>query len=437
MMIARMGPRGLLAADDDPDAYFAAYDAAKRRLLRSLLSEIDLRRLTAQASRLRGGIPCCTLPNESEEERDTLLQATLKQTGGQNCHLDITFEDGVVWLARVRLCNDPTLPPQTVQDHIFHSEVATLLFLEQCRFPAAKVYAYDVSSSSVGVPFMITDKLAGHPHDWASAAPKQRTKVMQQLADIHIELEHHPFDATGSLIDSQAIGAFAQPTVFSSPTSPLGPFTSVNSALSAMVHAQLAQIEFGELSIHPIDNYLAHQWRLNAVPRLHSSSSRFFLKHFDDTGDHILVDVDFNITGVIDWEFASTEVKELAFSSPLMMWPVAKFYEGSNCLASEELEFAEIFRRKGRDDLADLTLRGRKWQRLYFFLGGGGPTDQDEVASLFQGLRESMHPPGAQKLEDYSEWRQNMISEYAERHPVLRRLLRDEHGGEHATKLDR
>lgn len=30
----------------------------------------------------------------------------------------------------------------------------------------------------------------------------------------------------------------------------------------------------------------------------------FFLKHMDDKGDHILVDDDYNITGIGDWTFA-------------------------------------------------------------------------------------------------------------------------------------
>lgn len=49
------------------------------------------------------------------------------------------------------------------------------------------------------------------------------------------------------------------------------------------------------------------------------------------------MDEEYNITGIIDWEFASAEAKELAFSSPCMMWPVAKFYDGDNALAEDEV----------------------------------------------------------------------------------------------------
>jgi hypothetical protein len=31
---------------------------------------------------------------------------------------------------------------------------------------------------------------------------------------------------------------------------------------------------------------------------------QFFLKHVDDKGDHLLVDKDLNITGIIDWQMA-------------------------------------------------------------------------------------------------------------------------------------
>ena len=102
----------------------------------------------------------------------------------------------------------------------------------------------------------------------------------------------------------------------------------------------------------PLDNYLTFLWRLKVLPKfIANSASRegpLYLKHYDDKGDHILVYEKHNITGIVDWEFASTESKELAFSSPCMMWPVGKFYEGSNDLTEDEIRFAAIFDARGR-----------------------------------------------------------------------------------------
>jgi hypothetical protein len=94
------------------------------------------------------------------------------------------------------------------------------------------------------------------------------------------------------------------------------------------------------------------------LPNLLASvtDDKFYLKHADDKGDHILIDEDYNITGISDWEFASTETKSLAFSSPCMMWPVQEYYDGSNDLSREEREFAQMFQRRGREDMAKMIL---------------------------------------------------------------------------------
>lgn len=108
------------------------------------------------------------------------------------------------------------------------------------------------------------------------------------------------------------------------------------------------------------------------IPRLcanlttNEEEPRFYLKHNDDKSDNLLVDHDARITGIIDWEFASTEVRELAFTSPCMMWPVGDLYNGKNNLSAEELELAGMFQRRGRHGMADIILKCRKWQRFLF-----------------------------------------------------------------------
>ena len=70
----------------------------------------------------------------------------------------------------------------------------------------------------------------------------------------------------------------------------------------------IANREFAPLAV---DHYLSFLWRLEMILRLLSEheAEEFYLRHFEDKGDHILVDSDYNITGIIDWEFASTEMK--------------------------------------------------------------------------------------------------------------------------------
>lgn len=281
------------------------------------------------------------------------LKIASSQMGGQNCNIDVHFEDGVVWLARIRL-DDPLLPPKLTLAYIFLSEVFTLKQLESINVPAPKVFHFEPESpeNPVGVPFMLIEKMKGAPLTWDTTPSVQKTKVLEQLTDIFLTLEKHPFNSTGSIFpsnDSNKICGYAQHQLFETPTTPLGPFNTLEASLKAILALQMRLIANGELSTLAVDNYLSHCWRVDMIPKVLSlhNSAGFFLKHADDKGDHILVDEDFNITGIIDWEFASVESKMLAFSSPCMLWPVGDFYDGSNRLSPEEMEFADMFDRRG------------------------------------------------------------------------------------------
>ena len=133
--------------------------------------------------------------------------------GGMNYHIIITFEDDVEWTARIRRFN-ATSPPAPLRDYILRSEVATLKFLEGTAVPAPKVfeYAFEDASNSVGVGYILQEKVPGRSLQWSSATAEQRRKVMEQLADIYIELSRHPLELLGSLDrpGSSHVGAFAK-----------------------------------------------------------------------------------------------------------------------------------------------------------------------------------------------------------------------------------
>ena len=341
------------------------------------------------------------------------------QMGGQNCHVDIEFQDGTIWLARIRL-DDPLLPPKSTQTYVFMSEIATLKFLEKTGIAAPKVYTYAANSSAnpVGASYIIMDKLPGVPLQWDEASPKQKTKIMSQLVDIFLKLEKSPLKTSGSLCyshDLPQVSGFAQPNLFSSPEQTLGPYATLESSLRAMILQQQDQIVNGELSSLAEDNYLSHCWRLDKISEVttycHNYGPDFFIKHYDDKGDHLLVDSDFNITGIIDWEFASAEPKALAFSTPCMLWPVGDFYGGKNELSAEEIEFAKIFEARGRADMGKIVRESRKMQRFTFFNGGGVSLDGEEFQSLFSGLRAAWAGPD-ERPTSYMDWKEEAKKAY-------------------------
>jgi aminoglycoside phosphotransferase (APT) family kinase protein len=353
--------------------------------------------------------------------------------GGQNCHVEITFQDNVKWIARFRL-EQPSSPPQELRDWILQSEVATMVYLqEHTLIPTPKVFDWACESdlgNPLGIGYILMEKLDGKPLRWPEATPKQREKVMQQLAGILLEIEKHPFKAMGSLVFSEGgtidIQGLADPSTFQLGKGPLGPFSSSLEGSQAMIKTYLAMIARGEIDNScPVDNYLVHQFCLDIVNTLWKDvplKEQFFLKHPDDKGDHILVNDSFDIVGIIDWEWTHTVSKAEAFSSPCMMWPVDKFYKGSNKLEEDELRLAAIFRERGREDLARCVIEGRKVQRFFFVLGTSSSfISMQELHDLFMGLQRVFNS----NYKGWGHWKGKALEKWKD-DPLLLSLLEQE-----------
>lgn len=117
---------------------------------------------------------------------------------------------------------------------------------------------------------------------------------MEQLVEVFLELEKHPLRATGSLTEDGIVGPFAQNHTFSTPSLSLGPLDTAEEALTCIIKYEIEMVESGELSTLAIDNYLTHIWRLEQIPEMLANvrDDSFYIKHFDDKGDHILVDLE-------------------------------------------------------------------------------------------------------------------------------------------------
>ncbi|KAI1097924.1 hypothetical protein F4804DRAFT_346769 [Jackrogersella minutella] len=271
----------------------------------------------------------------------------------------------VKWLARFRLPSISS-PPLEVRDYILRSEAATMGFLQKhICIPSPKILDWacesDPSNPLGHVGYILMEKMEGNPLDWQGASPSQKEKVMQQLVDIFLELERHPFDTMGSIISS------GDPSVY-----------EIQGFAYHAAYSRGTKGVSGEIgAAYPVDVFLVHRSRLDLLGDVEKdvpSGEAFFLKHPDDKGDHILVNEDFDIVGMIDWEWCQT--------------PVAKFYDGSNELADEELRLAYD--------------KGRKVQRFFFSLGAGsGAHDQKTLIDLFMGLKRAFDPGE----EEWEEWR--------------------------------
>ncbi|KAG5956439.1 hypothetical protein E4U57_002628 [Claviceps arundinis] len=363
--------------------------------------------------------------------------------GGLNCHAEIKFEDGVVWLARFRILS-AIAPPPEVRDYVLQSEAMTMQFLDRhTRVPSPRVFDWACESdpmNTIGVGYILMEKLNGTSLNWQKATAAQKEKIVRQYVDIMLEIERHPFDQLGSLIattgfmsrdatqvtavESQIqVGALADFTTFRSGDAPPGS----KEAFRVIVEENIRMVVTGEIgeAEQALDILLVHRFRLDVLNKMSEQTTtaekggeKFFLKHADEKGDHILVNADFDIIGIIDWEWCQTTSREEAFSSPCMMWPVGAFHDGSNELAEEELLLARVFREKGREDLASCVLRGRKIQRFLFALHDGvAQLDEKTFASLFVGLKRAFDgrdvKTDAQAVEDEWEvWRAKALEDW-------------------------
>lgn len=395
----------------DEKNYDPAAREAERAEITHLLSNINIPALVSRASDLRNGMPC-SLPRNLGYDRSTRSLVT----GGMNYHIEIQFEDGVVWLARIRR-NNATSPPLDLQRYIMRSEIATLQFLRKTKIPAPEVFDYNFEKGPVGVEYILMEKMAGKSLRWSLATSEQRTKVISQLVDVYAELQRYPFELMGSLDQpgTDHVGPFAWESLtdyIDSRMRPIGPLTSSRGFWTAYLRLTLDFIMRRErYSTCPVDAYLIHRFLLDCVPNLfssHDADGPFYLKHADDKGDHILVDDDYNITGIVDWEWAHTDCPSVAFNSPILLLPVAEFYDGAAMPGEDELHFAQFLEDKGHGNIAEKVRNGRAIH-LFNFCSGYDLADWDGFVGLFYGLRRALDP--GDNL-DWDGWKEKAMSIY-------------------------
>ncbi|KIM44112.1 hypothetical protein M413DRAFT_375149 [Hebeloma cylindrosporum] len=390
--------------------------AASVKEVTALLSRVNVGALRDRASAIRQ-VPCI-IP-------DIKHGSSKRMMGGMNYHIPINFVDGVTWLCRIRRRN-VTSTPLAHQNQLIESEVATYHFLSShTSIPVPKVHDYafhDSPSNSIGVGYILIDKLDGLPLSDHVLGEDDRKRVLNQLADIFISLKQHPFSEIGCLTSpgDLSIGPVLKNCTIDADQEGrlrlLGPFNSTSEYWRSLITHQIQLILRGEsYTRNAIDAYLVHRFILDDMIDVitKDDEGKFFLKHMDDKGDHILVDNAFNIVGVIDWEWAQTATLSEAFSSPLYLLDVIDYYSGSNDLTRGELEFASIFTERGEDSLASAITQGRIAHRLAFCVGFGDVDDPEPLPTHFMGLLNATFGRDA-PFNSWEKWRESVLRRYSD-----------------------
>ncbi|WWC88161.1 uncharacterized protein L201_003066 [Kwoniella dendrophila CBS 6074] len=269
---------------------------------------------------------------------DQLLKSGL--FAGFNVHFAITFDDGSKWLLRVRQDHIPF-------DYFFYE------FLEGTTWQVPKT------------PFFAIDL----PEDKLVKLIEGCAKIQMQLSLLSI-----PVNEIGCLSSDEAgkltVGPFIARGCFQTPKSPylLGPFGTMKDRYLAHIYAALWYIAANAVSWQsPVDAYIWHLELKELVTNsqiLANPVEEVFIKHDDERGDHFMWDIEENIVGVLDWEWAYATCKGEAFAAPHIFYECLAFIRGQNQLTKEENILIDIYEKNDRLDLADCVRNGRLYQRL-------------------------------------------------------------------------
>lgn len=380
----------------------AAYNALIAAEISRLREQINERAVCDLASSLSGG-KTCTVEHPSKVVGAGAL------TGCANYHVRIRFDDGSPsWLMRVpRVSGYAVGFPISLAEYLIRSEYGTLKFLETTKVPAPRAFGFGIPSDEtdhgIGVCFLFMEELPGKPWDGRGDADK----VWDGLARILAELERHPFPKAGSLYVTNpggpvSISAFASDRFVC--VDPYGPFETSAEYYTAWSEQYLTLISDGQLYPQfPVEAYLLYRFLQENANQLSDSEDTFFLKHVDDKGDHVMVDEDLNITGIIDWQMARVVPRREAFGLSLVSADMRALCEGSESLSKEDIALGNAVSKE-----IPGTEAFTKDERVRRYLWGLGLESKWEYAlPLAEAIRDVF---GVQK--SWEKWKKSSLERY-------------------------
>ncbi|CAK9783804.1 unnamed protein product [Cutaneotrichosporon oleaginosum] len=365
-----------------------------------------------------------TIPEYMKEYR-----GHIKWMGYRNIALTLTFNDGVRWLARVRL-NDIYTP--AVRRSIMLSEYATLTALQEALGKLVPRVWLPPQDSSNDFTYMFMEFVEGkslHAFFDAQAIHQMAPPVKAAVgdyADIMIKLAKRSFTGVGSLYPTQPSGFTVGPVLSdirgSVPT--IGPFRiSQDLHLARIDHylnmVQVTPLRPPELAGNPVRilRYLV-ALELRDLVRGCAEMARegaTYIKHTDDAA-HNMLGVDGRINAIIDWEMALIVPFADAFSAPLAFLPLDETTLEQNGLTKAEEALVSELEGRGRPDIANAVRGGRKYHCLLRLVDGPaipGAAGGITLGSIwgtrlaFQGLEAGEKPAS---LED---WYADALAQYA------------------------
>jgi len=347
-----------------------------------LLSHVNIHELARLGTQLNNNVQCKFQPGKHIGDGAVM--------GCANYHGWLVFDNGEQWIVRIRRTGFSDVPLELVE-YLIASEYATLKFLEPTKVPAPKVFAYGLASdpcNRVGVSYIMMQALPGNPFYAQVVSPNQKKVVVEQVADILIEISKNPLPLVGSLVmknDHIDVSAIASNRFVALDT--YGPFKTTLNYITSIIDQYMDLIADGQLHHeHPLEAFLFYHFLRQNTDTLVASDipGQFFLKHVDDKGDHLLVDEEFNVTGIIDWQFARTVPAAEAFGPSYVTADLMSLYSSNTGVTDDDRLLAKALKNRGADVLASFAEGNEIMRRFHNGLSSG--LTKDEARDVLKGM---------------------------------------------------
>lgn len=307
---------------------------------RDILDETSAAHVVEEALKARPGHLCSVIVDPPSAQREKLR-------GQMNFHREIRFDDGVLWLARIRIQEGWT-PPRDILDLVLRSEVATLVLLHQSGFPVPKAYMpldrqvtrdgrgrngppppASIAYQTLTVPlqwFMIECAagipLSYFPNSFDQPLDTSQDILIDDYARMQIRLSNIQFCAIGSPMlgrnrdgsspddGGESLHRVGPLLSFCHPDPPhfLGPFKTNRDRYLSEIDICLRHILAGDmLNDDPLFAYLAHvhvRHIVNTSEILARRESIFYMRHDDSKSDSLMVEHG-RLESIIDWQWCA------------------------------------------------------------------------------------------------------------------------------------
>ena len=264
------------------------------------LASIKWEALCLHASSLNGKEPCT-------------VNAQIAM-GGRNVVRILNFTNGARWMARIRL------PPTNQEaNRLVQGEVDCMkLVRELTSVPVPEIYGYSADTDLIGAPFILMESLQGNAAvdlNNRLIHPEHKSSFYRSLAEYQVEISSITFPKIGSLIRKpdgtydvgpllKLGGPFSTATDYLQAWAKCTPFYGGTNGLKEMCGVYGDEILSGVLGFPQRVSELAGR----IAVRDHGP---FPLIHPDFFHSNIIVDDNWKVLGVIDWEYAQSAPWEI------------------------------------------------------------------------------------------------------------------------------